>query len=261
MNNTVTVQDYRNALQMFGEDLGALKGKVTRKKPDHVAIHVCEKPKPRNIILCIDIMFFTGLPFLITVSRNIKFITATLLIDRRKSTILKAIQKVFRVYQGRGHEVDNVEFTEEEMPIHMILADNEFQTLKEEVEMLEVQVNVVAKDEHVPEVERQNRVIKERARAVVQTLPYKKIPKKVRIALVHYVVFWLNIIPKEDQHLSPKEMIMGEQILDCKTLCKLPFGAYFQVHDDRQSTIVQWNHGQREVSTSVQAICKEDINF
>jgi hypothetical protein len=236
VNSTITVQDYRNALQMFGEDIGVLKGKTTRTKPEHVQVQVQEKPQPRNVILSIDVMFFTGLSFLITVSRNIRFITATLLQDRKKATIFKAIQQVFRVYQGRGHIINDVEFTQDEIPIHTILADNEFQALKEEIEEVGVTVNVVAKDEHVPEVERQNRVIKERARAVIQTLPYKKIPRKIRVALIHYVVFWLNNLPKEGQVQSPKEMIMGAQVLDTKMLCKLPFGAYAQVHDDVQAT-------------------------
>jgi hypothetical protein len=39
-------------------------------------------------------------------------------------------------------------------------------------------------------------VIKERARAVIQTLPYQRMPKKMRIALLQNVIFWLNNIPK-----------------------------------------------------------------
>ncbi len=90
-------------------------------------------------------------------------------------------------------------------PVHTILADNEFQVMEEELEHDGViQVNIMSKDEHVPEVERQNRVIKERVRAMIQTLPYTKIPKKMRIALVQYVVFWLNQIPKEGQTYSPR---------------------------------------------------------
>jgi hypothetical protein len=233
INNTVTIQDFRNALEMFGEDLGVLKGKTTRKKPDHVAIHIGPKPQPKNIILSVDLMYFTGLTFLITVSRNIRFITAMLLTDRKKTTIFAVLKQVFRIYQGRGHAVEDIEFVNgEENPIHTMLADNEFQALQQDVEELGVNVHVVTKEEHVPEVERQNRVIKERARAIVQTLPYKTIPKKIRVALIYYVIFWLNNIPKEGQKLSPKEMIMGTQVLDYKTLCKLPFGAYVQVHDD-----------------------------
>ncbi len=52
----------------------------------------------------------------------------------------------------------------------------------------------MAKTEHAPEVEGQNRVVKERARAVIQTIPYKKIRKKMRIALIQYVVFFYNSV-------------------------------------------------------------------
>lgn len=156
INNTVTVQDYRNALQMYGEDLGVLKGKTTRKKPDPIIIPILEKPHLKNIILSIDIMFFTGLSFLITVSRNIRFLTETLLTDRKKETLLKAVQQVFRIYQGRGHEISDVEFSGQDVPVHTILADNEFQALKNDVEELGINVHIVTNDEHVPEVERQN---------------------------------------------------------------------------------------------------------
>jgi len=71
---------------------------------------------------------------------------------------------VFNIYKGKGHEVNNVEFFDtEDTPIHTLLADNEFQSLKGEIENDGVQVHVVTKNEHVPEVECQNRVIKERA--------------------------------------------------------------------------------------------------
>ncbi len=129
------------------------------------------------------------------------------------------MQQVFRIYQGRGHEIGEVEFGEQEVPVHTILADNEFQALREDIEELGINVHVVSKDEHVPEVERQNRVIKERARAIVQTLPYKKIPRRMRIALIQYVIFWLNNTPRENQMQSPRDIIMGSQILDIKTVC------------------------------------------
>jgi hypothetical protein len=50
-------------------------------------------------------------------------------------------------------------------------------------------------------VEHQNRLIKERARGMIQTLPYgaTAIPRKIRVALIQYVVFWLNLIPKDEQ--------------------------------------------------------------
>jgi hypothetical protein len=135
INNTVTIQDYRNALEMFGQDLGVLKGKTVRTKPEHIAIDVAPKPQPKNIVLSVDLMYFTSLSFLITVSRNIKFITATLLNDRKKTTLFNALKQVFRVYQGRGHSVEDIEFQNaEENPIHSMLSDNEFQALRQDVE-------------------------------------------------------------------------------------------------------------------------------
>ncbi len=136
------------------------------------------------------------------------------------------------LYRNRGHEIKELDFNVQGQPIHTILVDNEFQVLKEEIETLGVNVNVVSKDVHVPEVERQNRVIKERARAIVQTMPYQKIPKKMRIALIQYVVYWLNNIPKEGQDVSPREIIIGTQKLDFNNVCRIPFGAYAQVHND-----------------------------
>jgi hypothetical protein len=94
-----------------------------------------EEPKPINIILSIDLMYFTRLTFLTTVSRNIRFITATLLVDRKKKTMFDAIQQVIRIYKGKGHEINGLEFEEDEdvMPIHTVMADNEFQALKEDL--------------------------------------------------------------------------------------------------------------------------------
>jgi hypothetical protein len=44
-------------------------------------------------------------------------------------------------------------------------------------------------------------VIKERSRAIIQTLPYNNMPRKMRATLIKYVIFCLNNIPKENQTL------------------------------------------------------------
>jgi hypothetical protein len=123
------------------------------------------------------------------------------------------------LYQGRGHKVDGVEFNVEENAVHTILADNEFQALRDDVEELGINVNIAAKDEHVPEVERQNRVIKEQAGAIVSTLPYKRIPKKMRIAIIHYVVYWLNNIPKEELKGSLTILLYADCLLEHMHKC------------------------------------------
>ncbi len=81
-------------------------------------------------------------------------------------------------------------------------------------------------------MERHNHVIKERARAIIQMLPYTTMPKWMRGALINYVVYWLNCMQKEGQYSSPREMIMGGPKLEYKKMCRLLFGAYVQVHNN-----------------------------
>jgi hypothetical protein len=140
----------------------------------------------RNIILAVDIIQVTGLNFLVTVSRTIKFITVMYLVNRKKKTIVEAMKQAINLYKGKGHTVTDCEFTEtEDKPIHTILADNKFEAIRREMEEEGIWINLTTKNEHVPEVERQNRVIKERARATIQTLPYRHMQRKIRICLIN----------------------------------------------------------------------------
>jgi len=237
LDNPVRIEDFNNAERVYGRDLGVVKGKTIRTRPNRVVIDTETAAMERlNIILAVDVMTFTGMSFLMTVSRAIGFITATCLRDRKRKTIADALKQVLNVYKGRGHTVEQMNFTEQNQPVHTILGDNEFEAIKEDMLELGVSVNITAREEHVPEIERQHRVIKERARAIIQTLPYKCMPKRMRIALIQNVVFWLNNIPKIGQDHSPRDLICGEQLLNYRTICRIPFGAYAQVHDDQSVT-------------------------
>jgi len=70
------------------------------------------------------------------------------------------LKQAINVYKGRGHSNTEVKFTEWNTPVHTTLADNEFEAIREEIEGCGTKDNIAAKEEHVPEVERQNRVIK-----------------------------------------------------------------------------------------------------
>jgi hypothetical protein len=67
----------------------------------------------------------------------------------------------------------------------------------------------------------------DKSKSIVQKLPYDNVPKRMRIAIIHYVVYWLNLIPKRDQDYSPKDLMFGEQKIDCKLMS---FKAHVQVH-------------------------------
>ncbi len=63
-----------------------------------------------------------------------------------------------------------------------ILMDNEFEKLRPLVPG--ININTTAAKEHVPEIERRIRVIKERGRALLNTPPFKKMPQLILIELI-----------------------------------------------------------------------------
>jgi hypothetical protein len=93
--------------------------------------------------------------------------------------ILKAMRAVMDLHKGKGHIVEEVEYNEYTNPVHTVLDENKFEALRQDVEFSGTRMNVTVKNKHVPEVERQNRVIKERARAVIQNLPYEGLTRKI----------------------------------------------------------------------------------
>jgi len=109
--------------------------------------------------------------------------------------------------------------------------DMEFQPLQDM--MPNVVVNTTAADEHVAEIERRIRVVKERARATINTLPYPKLPKRMVVKLMYFVTMWLNSFPVNggiSKKWSPRELLRRHRF-DARLHCKAEFGAYCEVHD------------------------------
>ena len=76
----MTASDVARADKIYGQDIHALKGKITRAKPKPVVIDYLVMPKNilennKKITLSIDIMFVNKIPFVTTISRHIKFTT------------------------------------------------------------------------------------------------------------------------------------------------------------------------------------------
>ncbi len=99
-------------------------------------------------------------------------------------------------------------------------------------------LNTTAAQEHVGEIEQKISVIKERARGMVNVLPYTLLPKIMIIKLMHFRVMWLNSSPVRlgiSDKYSLRELV-SRQRLDAKLQCKTPFGAYCEVHTDKEVT-------------------------
>jgi hypothetical protein len=129
-----------------------------------------------------------------------------------------------------------------------VLGDNEFETLRDELALHQIQLNTAAPDEHVPEIERFNRTIKEQCSAIYSTLPFKKIPLMMMVHVVYFSIFWIKSFPAKgglSSHVSPRTIITGLTI-DFNTHCRLEFGAYVQTHEA---------HGNNMSPRTIGAIC------
>jgi hypothetical protein len=99
-------------------------------------------------------------------------------------------------------------------------------------------INTMAAREHVPEVERKIRLIKERGRGILNTLPFKNMPRLMLIELIYHVVLWLSTFLAKSgvsETLSPRKIVYRHK-LDFAKQCKSPFGTYCKIHDDPTCT-------------------------
>jgi hypothetical protein len=88
-------------------------------------------------------------------------------------------------------------------------------------------------------VERYIRTIKERTRAVWNTLPFEKLPNRMIIKMVTSSVMWLNTLPPNDgisDNLSLRNIITGLQV-DYTKHCRIEFGAYAQTHEKHDNSM------------------------
>jgi hypothetical protein len=103
---------------------------------------------------------------------------------------------------------------------------------------LGVRMNFMNALDHVPEVERNNRTIKERVRAAYHRLPYKALPRQLIRYLVTTQASQINFFPAKGG-ISPYyslRTILGLPVLDYEKHCAVPFGAYVQANHETNQT-------------------------
>jgi hypothetical protein len=110
------------------------------------------------------------------------------------------------------------------MPLMTQLADQE----------PNIQLNYSSPNEHVPDIERSIRVIKERIRSTYHRLLYDRLPKIMVKIVVSESAKKLNFFPAKggvSLYYSPR-MILHCRNMDYNKHCKYAFGTYVQAHDE-----------------------------
>jgi hypothetical protein len=150
-NCPITPANIAAANKIFGPDVASLKGKTTRTTPKPVLIDYVKIPKEiidinKEVTLAADVMFVDGLPFLVSTSRKIKFTTTEYVPRRTNPILVKSLKKILSLYSNHGFKVTTA------------LMDREFESLRDDLPGL--LLNTTAASEHVPDIERQIRVMK-----------------------------------------------------------------------------------------------------
>ena len=173
-NCPVTRNDIVAAEDIFGPNLGSLKGKTVRSttphvRAEHINIPISIMERYRDVTIAGDVMFVNRIPFFMSISRHIKFGTAEMITTQKADTLMTAIKHVKSAYLQRGFKITH------------LLLDRQFELLRGDAAGIGITLNIVSRDEHVPEAERYIRTVKERTRCIYNTLPFPKIPSRMVI--------------------------------------------------------------------------------
>jgi hypothetical protein len=220
----ITEQAIKNAHTIFGPNLAGVRGRTVWRPPNAVRTDYVQIPwqlldMHRLVTLMVDVMV-NGVPFLVSVACRLNLVTVEYIPLCTAKYLAKCIQRMMDLYSRGGFMVG------------MVLMDNEFKKLRNLVPILAI--NTTAAKEHVPEVERKIRLIKEGGRDILNTLPFKKLPWIVLIELIYHVLLWLNAFPalsSVSETLSPCKIVMRHKLNFLKH-AKATFGLYCEVHDE-----------------------------
>ncbi len=152
-NCNVTEYVIKNVHIIFGPNLAGVRGRTVRVAPESVQVEHIQIPRVildrhRIVTLTVDCMFVNGIPFLVSASRGINLITAEHTPSRTAKNLANGIHRIMDLYARGCFQVGT------------ILMDKEFKSLQNLVPIIVVNTKVAK--EHVPEIERRIRLIKER---------------------------------------------------------------------------------------------------
>ena len=166
-------------------------------------------------------MFVNRVVFLISISQSIRFGTCELLANQTHISI----DNILKLYSMGGYLVSK---------IHM---DGQFEGIQEKIIGQNIWFNVTSRNDQVPKIERYILTVKERARCILNELPFKKLPVRITAEMIYNVIFWLNSFHSQNRilgTLGPRKIITGQDIIH-KAHCILEFGSYVQVQEEHRN--------------------------
>ena len=182
--------------------------------------------------MSIDIMHVREMPFIVTLITPLNLLMTVRIENRSVPHIWEKIQSQIANLSKKGFKITKARVDPES---GLTALDNLFASVG--IEMCSVGVN-----QHIAEVERRIRVIKERCRGIVDTLPYR-LCKKLLEYLIYFVTKRLNMEPTSVINYAPSawETYAGVKI-DYGRMIKAAFGEYCQADTNTGDNSYEGNH-------------------
>lgn len=133
-----------------------------------------------EIVVCSDVMYVNIIALFVSTSRAMKFGTAEAPKDRKIETQLTNFKSIKATYGRQGFFATRM------------VGGNDFATQTEAMSIARTALNVVTVGEHVPEIERHIRTLKERCRTTFNTLQFKRIHNRMIVEMLHCMKYWLH---------------------------------------------------------------------
>jgi hypothetical protein len=212
------------AYELYGEPVGSVRGKMVRKKQSRAIYDDNLIMDEKKQVLHVDVMHLDGQHFLVTVCEPLQLVIQSP-IERETALVLgNALQNQIELLRSRGFN-----------PIR-VHADPQsaFRNLTTKFE--NIVIDTGGAGDYVPKVDIQIRRIKEMARGVKATLPWK-LPPVLLKDLVAFAVSRINIKRSTavSQNVCARVRFTGIKP-DYRKELSLGFGDYCEVYDGTDST-------------------------
>ena len=186
----------------------------------------------KNLVMCVDICYIGGMTFILTITRNLQMYMVNHLTDRSTETMQEAMDVHLSAYKSKVFRIKTI----------LVDGEGAMVSMKTYFESEWITVSSTARNEHVPEVERAIRHLKERVRGIWNTMPYKISNQNVQDIkmlkhMVYYACMMINIMPKVNSAggISAREAFSGIKV-DYTRDTRIGFGEYVQVYMEDKVT-------------------------
>ena len=216
MQCPVTSKDVDNYVSVYGGDAAYIKGTMVDKGPQPrlQMEKTSQNIGSRDVCMYVDFGFFDGTTFLVVVLKPINLIITIHMVDRKTTTIIDQLESVVNEMSLRGFKTVEIRTDDESC-------------FKKIAYVADIPVNSDPNKEAV--VERAIRLVKERVRSKLASLPYLCCTRLI-IEAVNAATTAINLIPRSSGvGVSAREAFTGVKA-DYRNI-KYGFGDYVQVYN------------------------------